>query len=210
MVKIEKNVIINAPVEKVFKYWTDPINRPEVWPSLVEIKDVKKVSNDIVTDFGWVYKMAGMRLEGTTKMLEHVADQRYVEQSKGGVDSIMTWDFEPQNGHTKMTFIAEYTVPMPVIGKLVDIRCFDQATETADLCKASVIEQKDDDVGRIFFGFDVGCPPFFRVFITLGDNAIEIFEGFFLYAIDFLYAILRGVRRGGRLSLVVGWRACTQ
>lgn len=43
MAKLKKSVNINAPVEKVFGYIEDPINRPEFWPSLVEVKDVERL-----------------------------------------------------------------------------------------------------------------------------------------------------------------------
>jgi uncharacterized membrane protein len=59
MAKLTKSIIINAPVEKVFSYGSDSTNLPEIWPSLVEIKDVKHLPHRRTTD-SWTYKMAGM------------------------------------------------------------------------------------------------------------------------------------------------------
>ncbi len=119
MAKVEKTITINAPVEKVFDYIDQPTNLPEIWPSLMEIKDVQTLPNGGHTD-RWVYKMAGMRFEGTTEGIEHVTNQRIVSKTKGGVKSTQTWVFQPEAGGTKVTFEVEYNIPIPVLGKLAE------------------------------------------------------------------------------------------
>jgi uncharacterized membrane protein len=118
MAKIVKTITIKAPVEKVYDYISEPTNLPEIWPSLVEIKDVQKLPSG-GTKERWVYKMAGIRLEGTSES-EDTENQRIVSKSKGGVESTQTWMFQPEAGGTKVTFEVEYTVPIPVLGKLVE------------------------------------------------------------------------------------------
>ena len=119
MARVEKTITINAPVEKVFDYIDQPTNLPEIWPSLMEIKDVQTLPNGGHTD-RWVYKMAGMRFEGTTEGIEHVTNQRIVSKTKGGVASTQTWVFQPEAGGTKVTFEVEYNIPIPVLGKLAE------------------------------------------------------------------------------------------
>ena len=119
MAKVKRTITINAPVDKVFGYWEEPSNRPEVWPSLVEIKDVRRLPSG-GHSMRWVYKMAGVRLEGTTETTEYVANQRIVEKTKGGLESTLTWTFQPEDGGTKMTSEVEYKVPIPVLGKLAE------------------------------------------------------------------------------------------
>ena len=119
MAKIEKTITINAPVEKVFGYVSEPTNLPEIWPSMVEVTDVQPLPNG-GKSYRWVYKMAGMRLEGTSEHTEYVANERIVSKSKGGIESTITWMFQPEAGGTKVTTQAEYTVPIPVLGKLAE------------------------------------------------------------------------------------------
>jgi ribosome-associated toxin RatA of RatAB toxin-antitoxin module len=64
--------------------------------------------------------MAGMRFEGTSEDVECVQNQRLVSKTKGGVESTQTWAFHPETGGTKVTFTVEYTVPIPVLGKLTE------------------------------------------------------------------------------------------
>ena len=121
MTKIVKTINIKAPVEKVYDYISEPTNLPEIWPSLVEIKDVQKLPSGGTRD-RWVYKMAGILLEGTSESedAECIPNQRIVSKTKGGVESTMTWMFQPEAGGTKMTLEVEYTVPIPVLGKLAE------------------------------------------------------------------------------------------
>jgi uncharacterized protein YndB with AHSA1/START domain len=119
MAKVRKTITINAPVEKVFGYIGEPTNLPAVWPSMVEAKDVQRLPNG-GTSFRWVYKMAGVRFEGTSEDTEYVANQRVVSKTKGGIESTVTWTAEPEAGGTKVTFEAEYTVPIPLLGKLAE------------------------------------------------------------------------------------------
>jgi len=119
MTKTVKSITIKAPVEKVFDYISEPTNLPEIWPSLVEVKDVQKLPSG-GTKNRWVYKMAGIHLEGTSEETECVPNQRLVSKTKGGVESTQTWMFQPETGGTKVTFEVEYTVPIPVLGKLAE------------------------------------------------------------------------------------------
>ena len=119
MAKLERSITINAPAEKVFGYINTPANLPEIWPSMVEATDVQPLSNG-GTSFRWVYKMAGMRFEGTSEDTECVDCERVVSETKGGIESKMVWAFEPEDLGTKATFQAEYTVPIPLLGKLAE------------------------------------------------------------------------------------------
>ena len=119
MAKVEKTITVNAPTEKIYNYVGKPENLPEFWPSLVEITDVQSLPNGGNSN-RWVYKMAGIRLEGTSEDTERVPNERIVSKTKGGVESTQTWVFQPEAGGTKVTFAVEYTVPIPVLGKLAE------------------------------------------------------------------------------------------
>ena len=119
MAKVEKTITINAPVEKVFSYVEEPTNLPEIWPSLVEAKDVQRLPNG-GTSFRWVYKMAGVRFEGISEDAQYVANQRTVTKSTGGIESTVTLTYQPEDGRTKVTSESEYTVPIPLLGKLAE------------------------------------------------------------------------------------------
>jgi uncharacterized membrane protein len=119
MATVQKTIHINAPVEKVYGYVDIPTNAPEYWPSLVDVRDVEPLPNG-GQKYKWTYKMAGMRLEGSTEDTERIPNQRTVGHSKGGIESVITWGFQPEDGGTRVTFNVDYKVPIPVLGKLAE------------------------------------------------------------------------------------------
>ena len=137
MAKVEKSVSIKAPVEKVFGYMADPRNLPEIWPSMVEVKDVQP-SPAGGYNFGWMYKMAGMRLEGASETTEFIANQRNVTESKKGIQSRFIWTYKGEAGGTKVTVQVEYKVPVPLLGKLAEAFIIKQNERELDLVLANL------------------------------------------------------------------------
>jgi len=119
MAKITRDILINAPVEKVFEYGSDPANQPEYWPSMIEVKDVKRLPGG-GANFDWVYKMAGVRLKGSTTTTEYVKNERIVTKSTGGIESTFTYQYKPEGEGTRLSVDMEYKVPVPVLGKLAE------------------------------------------------------------------------------------------
>ena len=95
------------------------MNRPEFWPSLVEVKDVERLPNG-GTKLRWVYKMAGVRFEGGTETTEFVVNERTVSENSGGVSGTITWTYQSEAGKTLVNFEAEYTVHIPLLRKLAE------------------------------------------------------------------------------------------
>lgn len=113
------SVMVHAPIERVFEYIDDPGHLPEIWPSLVEVRDVQPLPNGGHSNH-WTYKMAGIRLEGTSEDIEHIPNERLVAKTKGGTDSTQTWALKPAGEDTEVTFTVDYTVPIPVLGRLAE------------------------------------------------------------------------------------------
>ena len=64
-------------MEEVFDYVADRSHLATIWPSLIEIKEVKSLPSG-GSAFKYVYKMAGWRLEGTGSDSEYVAKERII------------------------------------------------------------------------------------------------------------------------------------
>ena len=86
MAKLTKSILIDASIEKIFTYMNDPKNLPEIWPSMVEVKDIQSLPNGGAR-FNFVYKMGGLHLEGTSVDTEYILNQRTVSKSTGGIDA---------------------------------------------------------------------------------------------------------------------------
>ena len=120
MVKVEGTAVVNAPVEKVFDYLADPHSNVDVMPGMVDVRDVEDPPSHVGGHFHWTYKMAGIKFDGETKILEWEKNRRVVTETKGGIRSRWTFSYEPAVPGTKMTVAVEYEVPVPVLGKLAE------------------------------------------------------------------------------------------
>ena len=136
MAKVEKSITINAPVEKVFAYIEDPMNQLEYLPSIVEVKDV--TGQGVGAHYRWAYKMTGLRFEGETTMTEYVSNERIVVQTKGGIASTWSWTFTSGDGGTEVSLTVEYTIPVPVLGKLGEALVLKQNEREAGTALANI------------------------------------------------------------------------
>lgn len=120
MATFTRSISIKAPVDVVFDYWKNPANWPEVWPSMVSVGDVVLTSEGVGTSSTWVYKMAGIRLEGSGVFTGFEQNRRIEQATSGGVESTFLWTFEPEADGTRMSAVVDYEIPIPVLGRLVE------------------------------------------------------------------------------------------
>lgn len=119
MNKITRHIEIEAPVEKVFDFMRDPHHLTEIWPSMVDVANVKELPEGLIT-YDWTYKMAGLRFKGTSVTTEAVENERSVVVNEEGIPSKFVWEYHPHNGGTALDLEVEYSVPTPVLGKLAE------------------------------------------------------------------------------------------
>src|SRR4030042_4019855 len=111
---------------------------PEWMPGMVEVKDIKRTEEGVGSTYKWVYKMAGKRFEGESVTEEFIPEKKVVARSKGGINSLWTWNFEPYNDGTKLDVIVDYTVPIPVLGKIAEAVILKQNIREAELALANI------------------------------------------------------------------------
>ena len=138
MKRIERSVMINAAVEKGFKFISDPMNQVNWMPSMVSIKDVK--GSGLGTSWRWTYKMAGLLFEGEGTFAEHIPIKRIVIENKGGIKSTFAYDFEPHNNGTMLKLVIEYNIPVPVLGKIGETILLKRNEREADLAMTNIKE----------------------------------------------------------------------
>ena len=137
MAKVEKEVIIDAPLEKIFSYISEPSNWLEFWPSLMEIEVIQS-SSEGGYRARWVYKMAGIRLEGIGEYTQIVPNQWLVIETEGGINSTITWTFRSRVDETRVTLTVEYKVPIPLLGKLAEAIIVKMNDQEGDLMMANL------------------------------------------------------------------------
>jgi carbon monoxide dehydrogenase subunit G len=82
--------------------------------------------------------MSGLPFKGETEVLEYTPNQRYVTKSKGGISSTWTWTFSPEDGGTRVNVVVEFSIPVPVLGKVGERLALGQVEREADLAAANI------------------------------------------------------------------------
>jgi len=119
MTTIEKSIYIDAPVERVFEFMTNPENLPAIWPSMVEVSGVERQPSG-AHSFDWVYKMAGLRFHGHADASEVEKNKTVVVRNEKGIPSTFRYRYEAKNGGTQVTMRTEYDIPGKALSKLAE------------------------------------------------------------------------------------------
>jgi len=117
MARIYKEIIINAPPQKIFNYLIKPGNLPKIWPGVIEIKN-EQLSPSGYYIVEWVYKAAGRDLKGTGEYVDMAQNKYFKIKTKGGINSTISCTVQSRNNDTRVTLTMDYRVPSALLGKL--------------------------------------------------------------------------------------------
>ncbi len=95
MSKIEKRILIDDSTERVFAYVGEPVESPEVWPGLLEVREVHHLIGGMCYA-SWLYRLTGL-YEAQDIRLEYKADQRSLTNEMRGFKLTMMLDFQPDS-----------------------------------------------------------------------------------------------------------------
>ena len=114
----KNSISIHAPADQVFAYVDEPMNYPTWLPNMVEVRNV--IGEGIGQQYEWTFKMGGLLHRGQTVIVEYVPHKSASHQIIGNIDALWEYDVEPQDEGTLLTIGVEYSVPIPVLGRLAE------------------------------------------------------------------------------------------
>ncbi len=108
MTKVERTLIINQPIEKVFAYVTNPRNNPKWQPDIVELRISPDEPTRVGTRVTDVRSLLGRKLELTTEVTEFEPNKLMRVKSTSGPIPLRGYiTFESIDGGTRVNFLAE-------------------------------------------------------------------------------------------------------
>ncbi len=138
MAKVKRSILVNAPAEKVYNYLVDYKNQPDWIPSSVEVWGGSEPG--VGQSFKWKYKLAGVLIEGVSTVTELVPNKRMGFKTKGGVASEWLLVVDVKDGVTEVELNIEYTIPVPVLGKVAEKIVLKRNEREADLAMENIKE----------------------------------------------------------------------
>ncbi len=118
MAEVEDDIYVNAPPEDVFEFMDDPENQVAVTPSLSSVKSVDELPKGRRVEY--VYSMAGASMNGTVETVEYDPPSLMLWTLDGSIEGQIRQVFDSENGGTRATYAAEYTVPVPALRGLAE------------------------------------------------------------------------------------------
>ena len=108
MSRIEKRIVIDDSTERVFAYTGEPVKSPEVWPGLLEVREVHHLVGNLCYA-SWLYKLTGF-FEDQDIRLEYEADQRALTSELRGLELTMTLSYQPDSACSpRLALDGDYT-----------------------------------------------------------------------------------------------------
>jgi len=114
----KNSIVIHASADKVFAYVDEPMNYTTWLPNMVEVRNV--IGHGIGQQYEWTFKMGGLLHRGQTVIVEYVPNQRASHQIIGNIHALWDYDVGPQDEGMVLTIGVDYSVPIPVLGRLAE------------------------------------------------------------------------------------------
>jgi hypothetical protein len=138
MASWKDSILIHAPPDEVFAYVDDPSELPTWLANMVEVRDV--IGTGLGQQYEYTYKMAGLLLRGQNIVIEHVPNERGLHQVIGTISALWDYSVEPHKEGTVLNIEVEYSIPIPVLGRLAEHIAVIQNARSFEL---SLINVKD-------------------------------------------------------------------
>ena len=107
-------VQVDAPIERILEFLDEPRNHVKMTPGLLSIETTGDGDGDRWQGH-YVYKLAGVRLEGTVREVEREPPSRLVHELSGAIDGRVIATFETGGNEVTIEYSAEYDLPGTVL-----------------------------------------------------------------------------------------------
>lgn len=132
MAHVEKSIVIEAPVEKVFARVEDNESYPEWWPNMVEQKRQTPGPLEVGSRSTYKYNMMGATISGEVILETYDPPNHLIVRTTGGAAGTFDWAFARAGSGTQITVVVDYNLPGSILGKIADKLVVEKRNE-ADL-----------------------------------------------------------------------------
>ncbi len=115
--RVEAQVQIEAPAQRVFDFLVRADKIPLVMPGLIENTNVELPLKE-GSEFNYRYQLAGVTLEGTWRVTALRPPSVYEAQTTGGANSTWRYRLTEDEGRTTVYLTVEYETPRNVLQRL--------------------------------------------------------------------------------------------
>jgi uncharacterized membrane protein len=120
MTKVEASVVVKAPIAEVFAFASDWRKWDDWWEGVSGFRPTTELTRGNGTRYAYKAWIAGITLNLETEIHDFVEKVGWRGIVIKGPPHTTQWVFEPKGETTQLTYILEYSLPVPVLGALLD------------------------------------------------------------------------------------------
>ncbi|MFO7697169.1 MAG: SRPBCC family protein [Anaerolineae bacterium] len=120
MKPVEHSVVVQAPLEQVFAYTSDYRKWPEWYTGVGEATPTTQTTRGNGTRYAYKARMMGMWAAVETEIHDFEENRGWTGVGTKGLPHRTHWTFEPLGTGTRFTHAVECTVPVPLLGPLLE------------------------------------------------------------------------------------------
>ena len=120
MTRVEASVEVNAPLQDVFAFASDWRRWDDWWEGVSGFHPTTEITRGNGTRYAYKAWIAGLALNLETEIHDFVENVGWRGMVTRGVPHRTQWVFEGKGKATRLTYILEYSLPVPVLGPLAD------------------------------------------------------------------------------------------
>jgi len=121
MTRIAESIEVNAPVEDVFAFASDYRYWETWWLGVSDFNPTTEVLRGNGTRYAYKAWVAGRTVELEAEIHDFVENVGWRAMATKGIPHRTQWVFEAEGDTTRLTYILEYSLPIPVLGALLDL-----------------------------------------------------------------------------------------
>ena len=138
------NILIDAPVERVFRFVADPHNTTRYQRQFSRFEPVGSPQYGLGATADARGRFRGIPVRARLRIVEFVPNKRIVSRSIAFLKSTAEWHFDEEDGKTRVRFAANYDWPIPILGGTIR-RMIEE--EIDDMAEDSL--QDSQEAGRV-------------------------------------------------------------
>jgi coenzyme Q-binding protein COQ10 len=120
MTRIERSIMIQAPVKDVFDYAADWRKWSEWFEGLLDFRPTTAIEQGNGARYAYKARMMGLSLKVETEIHDLVLNAGWTGVATKGMPHRTQWIFESIGDTTKFTYVLEYKLAVPLVGSLLD------------------------------------------------------------------------------------------
>ena len=120
MSRVEASVEINAPIREVFAYASDWKRWEEWWHGVSHFRPTTETTRGTGTRYAYKAWVAGISMNVETEIHDFVEHVGWKGVATKGPPHRTQWAFEDEGATTRLTYVLEYGLPVPLLGPLLD------------------------------------------------------------------------------------------